>query len=41
MFFENGEKNNVSLTLSNVKYTKNIDNLLVENITEINYPYED
>ena len=33
--------NNVSLTLSNVKDTKNIEDLLVENIKEIIYSYED
>ena len=34
-------KNNVSMSLSNVKDTKNIENSLVENITEIHYESED
>ena len=33
--------NNVSMTLSNVKDTKNIEDFLVENIKEIIYSYED
>ena len=34
-------KNNVSMSLSNVKDTKNIEDFLVENITEIHYESED
>ena len=33
---ENYGENNVGLTLPNVKYITNIENLFVENITEIN-----
>ena len=40
-FSENYGGNNVSMTLSNVKDTKNIEDFLVENITEIHYESED
>ena len=36
-FLENYGENNVSMKLSNVKDTKNIEDFLVENIREIHY----
>ena len=41
MFLENDGGNNVSLTLSYVKDKKQIEDVLVEKIIKINYPYED